>query len=654
MSPIWRFFADPITQQRLFVMGTVIVLECLVAIWAATSRRHWFWRALAVWGAIALMIPIRAWEAAWLFGASSPLIVVLVRAGRWINERILHRTELPDATPRGRYRFTLRDLLLLVLFVGLALPGILDVVRHYQPRNWLGWLASSVSIAVLTAAACACARTPRQWRHAGLLTAGLLELLVAVWLDFSVLGAIAAAAGLVAYAFAFDRRHWLAMLGVVFIVPICAVAVFSCGQWMRWPMASPPWPAGVWLLVTIEAALVAALTAMLWMARVAANREIRLAGRLIAGLAAAMLIALPLVRVGGVYRRMLAATPLEIAVAKFKAPENNHDRIMEIARQVEALDSTAVSYVSRGTMGVQEVWRSTPAPPPVIAFYQELFTLLQSPNAVPYDPATDATAPFNAGKIQLLRGLMRSLQAEAQVARATGDHPRAAELSLAAIRLGDMLSRGGLSVDLLLGEAFRRVGYSQLSQSVDQLSGADLRSSLAVLERSVEEREDSSAILARQRYSDEQASGWYDRFEWAVLHDPSHQYPDASIDAVWSELDLATNAVLQAELAVRLFRLDHGRLPDSLGELVPAYLPAEPLDPYSQPLRYRRTDVGYLLYCIGVDRTDDGGTFGTFDEYSSTIIAIKMSSPGSRRPPIDFDLNTLTRTRSESNVQELP
>jgi hypothetical protein len=654
MSPIWRFFADPVTQQRLFVMGAVIVLECLVAVWAATSRRHWFGRALAVWAAVMLMVPIRAWEAAWLFGASSPLIVVLIRAGNWIDQRFTASAKPADAASVGRYRFTLLDLLLLVLFVGLALPGILDVVRHYQPRNWLGWLASSVSIALLAAAACASARTPRQWRHAGLLTAGLLELLVAVWLDFSVLGAIAAAAGLIAYAFAFDRRHWLAMLGVVFIVPICAVAVFSCGQWMRWPMASPPWPAGVWLLVIIEAALVAALTAMLWLALVASNREVRLAGRVIAGLAAAMLIAPPLVRVGGVYRRILAATPPEVAVSKFETPENNHDRIMEIARQVEALDSTAVTYVSRGTMGVQEVWRSTPAPPPVVAFYQELFTLLQSPNAVPYDPATDAAAPFNAGKIQLLRGLMRSLQAEAQVARATDDHARAAELSLAAIRLGDMLSRGGLSVDLLLGEAFRRVGYRQFSFSVDQLSGANLRSSLGVLQRSVQEREESRAILARQRHSDEQASGWYDRFGWAVLYDPNYEYADASIDMAWSELDLTANAVLRGELAVRLFRLESGRLPDSLGELVTAYLPAEPLDPYSQPLRYRKTDIGYLLYSIGVDRTDDGGTFGTFDEYSSTIIAIKMSSPGGRRPPIDFDLKTLTRTRSEPSDNGAP
>ncbi|MGQ9649354.1 MAG: hypothetical protein ACUVXJ_04525 [Phycisphaerae bacterium] len=62
-------------------------------------------------------------------------------------------------------------------------------------------------------------------------------------------------------------------------------------------------------------------------------------------------------------------------------------------------------------------------------------------------------------------------------------------------------------------------------------------------------------------------------------------------------------------LAVAAYRNDHGRFPESLDELVPRYLEAVPMDPFtSQPLRYRLdTEEGYRLYSVGEDGKDDGG-----------------------------------------------
>lgn len=62
-------------------------------------------------------------------------------------------------------------------------------------------------------------------------------------------------------------------------------------------------------------------------------------------------------------------------------------------------------------------------------------------------------------------------------------------------------------------------------------------------------------------------------------------------------------------LAIERFRLaNHGKLPDQLSSLVPAFLDKVPIDPYDgQPLRYKRTDNGYIVYSIGPDATDDGG-----------------------------------------------
>jgi hypothetical protein len=62
-------------------------------------------------------------------------------------------------------------------------------------------------------------------------------------------------------------------------------------------------------------------------------------------------------------------------------------------------------------------------------------------------------------------------------------------------------------------------------------------------------------------------------------------------------------------LGVERYRLANGdRLPDDLTVLLPAYLKNIPVDPYDgRPLRYKRSEKGYVIYCIGEDQQDDHG-----------------------------------------------
>ncbi len=62
-------------------------------------------------------------------------------------------------------------------------------------------------------------------------------------------------------------------------------------------------------------------------------------------------------------------------------------------------------------------------------------------------------------------------------------------------------------------------------------------------------------------------------------------------------------------IALEQYRAAHGnRYPDSLSELVPAYLNAPLMDPYDgNPLRFRTLGPGYVLYSVGPDLKDDGG-----------------------------------------------
>jgi hypothetical protein len=77
-------------------------------------------------------------------------------------------------------------------------------------------------------------------------------------------------------------------------------------------------------------------------------------------------------------------------------------------------------------------------------------------------------------------------------------------------------------------------------------------------------------------------------------------------------IDTRTIAHLRAArtgLAVQRYRLAKGALPDTLAELVPAYLDSAPIDPFDgRSLRYEKRGTGFVIYSIGEDLSDDGGT----------------------------------------------
>jgi hypothetical protein len=70
-----------------------------------------------------------------------------------------------------------------------------------------------------------------------------------------------------------------------------------------------------------------------------------------------------------------------------------------------------------------------------------------------------------------------------------------------------------------------------------------------------------------------------------------------------------------AAIAIKRYQLAHGRLPDSLAELVPAFLSKPILDPMDgKPLRYHpNLDGTFLLYSVGFDGQDNGGTNVSWD-----------------------------------------
>jgi hypothetical protein len=124
-----------------------------------------------------------------------------------------------------------------------------------------------------------------------------------------------------------------------------------------------------------------------------------------------------------------------------------------------------------------------------------------------------------------------------------------------------------------------------------------------------------AAVNAKQRRFQPGLAVQVDRELAAHAGDPA---------AVFAQLTLPNHEILlvrsasaqtlldEARIAVALerYRLARGSYPDALAAIVPAYLPALPRDLVTGgPLVYRREgDTGYVLYALGWNGKDDGGT----------------------------------------------
>ncbi len=80
-------------------------------------------------------------------------------------------------------------------------------------------------------------------------------------------------------------------------------------------------------------------------------------------------------------------------------------------------------------------------------------------------------------------------------------------------------------------------------------------------------------------------------------------------------------AMARTAVELALYRADRGEYPLSLDALVPRYAAALERDPFDgKPIRYARTSQGYIVYCVGDDCVDNGGTPGKLDVAGSDYI----------------------------------
>jgi hypothetical protein len=563
------------------ILASAAAAEALVAIWAATSRLYWFWRAIAVWCAVMALVPIRAYEPSLTFAISSPLTILLIRL-RWRNAKLPDSTSSEPAKHHSRLSYSIRDLLLSMLVIGAALASLLHVIQKIEGPAVHA--ANFACVAGVTFAAYNC------------------------WIS--------------------KRRLVPAML-LIIAIATCAAAVPFVGSQPETYEAlslinvgfhSSHLTSNMVILSTVLSEFAGLVLAGLWLANRLAN-ESRLVVRRLLLLMPAAVIGVPL---AVIYWQMLWLSPLP---PPFATGPTHFERLLGLATQI------------KGASGQPLL-----TPDQQSALIAEAVELADFANYVPYDASPSPKRinnvdHFNKQAIPFTH-LSRAIEAEASAADAAGETENALKLRLANVRLGVMLERGGEEPMYLIGRSVEGRGLEQLVRMRRELTADQLKSTLIILQRAQFEREPPEPVVVRDRAVNERAYGWACRLEniLAQYGLEADVYPPFLMVA--RERPHLVR-MLQTDLAVRLFRHERGRWPHSLNELVPDYLAAVPIDLHSgQPLIYRPSDTDFVLYSVGQDAADNSANLTNWRTYN---VGIDKGDHTHFGIGYDFDLDTLTR-----------
>jgi hypothetical protein len=569
------------SQLTFLLVAGVAAAASLVAIWAARSPRHWFWRAFALWTFVAAMAPIRAYEPALVLAIGLPLIVCLVKGGRLIRDGGWRN----GAT----LRFRLHDLFLVMAIVGISLALLI----HIGQRSY----RASVYAIVVPAIVLAAMATASFWLATG-------------------------------------PRRVLALACVAILVPLSAWSLWPHVEWldevdmteMAMYRVSPSWDGYLrgfsstcgGLLVFAVLVVASALVILAKPANGRLQRLVRTIG-----------VAIGVATTSTALWLYVAMLPLTPYPSPLETAENHAPRILQIAERVLLLNP---AQPGSGEPQAASLY-ATEVSVELSQIYDELLQRLDAPNSMPFDPAVDSTRSFftdtTMNRIQSLRHLSRCFQAEIREAELAGDHDRALELAIGKLRIGVMLCRNSIDVEMLVGHAIMGTANRNFVEYRKRLDSAASARMEAALNRAEAEHESLERTHQRDVAFTERAFGWQVR--WVEILDRA-QYAESSRKATVQMYDRwrAFNRLLVTDLAIRRFHREHNAWPKALSNLVPEYLDAILLDPFTaQPLLYGVKGDEFVLYSVGNDHHDDGGRFTNMVE--------------ARKEGYDFDLDTLTR-----------
>jgi hypothetical protein len=220
---------------------------------------------------------------------------------------------------------------------------------------------------------------------------------------------------------------------------------------------------------------------------------------------------------------------------------------------------------------------------------------------------------FNTHMVQIAghKPMAQLLVAEGMIHLEDGRTNEAARCFADCIVFAHAAHRHGLMIDDLVAIACQAIGSRQLVQVAPHVSPDALQEILPDLIALDQTREPAAAVVARDRAWGHGSYGLWRLLWMRIVMFKNTRAMEASFEKKQAR-SVAALRLVMTELAVRGYQAKNGKQPMALAELVPAWLPAVPLDPFSnRPLIYRVTTNSFLLYSVGPDGKDDQGTAPT-------------------------------------------
>jgi hypothetical protein len=548
----------------------------LVAVWAGTSRRHWFVRTAVVGLVLGPLLVVPAYEPFVVFVAEAVVVAAgFVLARRFLSSE-LQRPSAETLRRETSLQFSLTSLLCIMVVAGVAAA----IGVRLPELSWRAW-ANVAAIGV---------------------SAGM-AVLVGAWLSFG-------------------RMRWLARVPIGIVASALAALPLARSDYFldSFVPAGEPWPPPapipmlytatlhwLWLALLPAVSLATAFWLALAIRHTAEGHPARqpvLRRPLIRSAAVGTLSALLLVLPAYVLYSMLA--PVVIPAREYPNP-NGYDVLAAASRSLQnpVFDNsdTATSAALQSAVAAKQI------------ALDQFRQALAMPSLVRLD-FHDRHLEETLREAQYFRSAGRALRAEAQFAEFQERFADAAGIYADTIELGQRMSRGGMAIHALVGVAIQGPGNGGLRRvrhKLDRATAAQLARRLWEIE---ERREPFENLVAIDLAWLEHALGWYGRVRRA-LSDLAGEEPDGLDVTRRAHFRAATlSQLLMAELAIGAYAAEYGQPPDSLDSLVPGFLPAVVIDPCSgEPLRYRRTGKGWHLYSVGYDGRDDGGRPPPDDSY---------------------------------------
>lgn len=558
---------------HVVAIGLAAAGMCWGALLAGLSRRHWFLRASALCLPLLLLLPIRAYEPLVLL---FPLVIALAATAaalrsQWERGLTVQGTQRAEPETNGRpqrWRISLSDTLLAMTVIGAILAILAQLPWRNLNLSWWGLLFDAAVFYSLSVV-CLCLVGLR----GGLFWAVPLFLCVSTGIVFeSTYGDGLQALYLMGVTNP-QQSNWFP-IGEYYLLFVTLLVV---GLWLvRWCASSPDAQVWVW-------------------------RQ-----RLVGGVVG--VLAMPAV---ALYLAMFVG-PTAPAAPRIR--NNSLPQLVDVAKELQTLGVGELTLLE-----LAQIYPNGNYEQEVEALYDRALHLAKHPGSVSLDASLQSnehSLSAQEAQVMLLRSLSRRWSREADQSYRGGDVRRATELDLGILRLGNHLSRGGIRLHVQAAQAIKREGLSHLTMLRDQMPADLIPVVINVLEQLESGEENPQLTYVRDLYWTDIAHGWRHRLESVVqrlLRLPSTETAAIQVLKQPMARETAHRRLLGTELALRHYREEHGRYPESLVELVPTRLDLVPVDPYTeQPLVYRPEEHGFVLYSTGPDARDDGGNFSRF------------------------------------------